>query len=290
MDLSQLEHFKAVAETENMSKAAERIFVTQSALSKSVAKLEAELGTQFFDRTKNRIALNDAGELMLEHVNRVLSEIDSLRGAVKEYSRKNPKITISASSIYFLRYCMPAFSASYSDVAVDVHIKSNEELERDLLAKKTDVAISSRELHSPFFKCHSVFPDVNYISVPTSNPLSKKEHIRMEDLAGQRILRPVDELMKRTTAYFKRNQIPVEIIPVEDYTLFRELLPKTDYLAFAGYYTLDYHKALRQRRVIPIENYADELRFKSYVYYHTDREETARPFLEWMRENVGLFA
>ena len=84
MEFKQLEHFKAVAETENMSQAAEQIYITQSALSKSIAKLENEFGIQLFDRNKNSIRLNENGELVLEEVTMILNQVESLKRTVRE--------------------------------------------------------------------------------------------------------------------------------------------------------------------------------------------------------------
>lgn len=72
MELRQLEHFVAVAVELNFSRAARRAHVVQSALSASVAKLEAELGVQLFDRSRRQIALSPAGVAFLDHANEVL--------------------------------------------------------------------------------------------------------------------------------------------------------------------------------------------------------------------------
>lgn len=62
MELRQLEHFVAVADELNFTRAAARIHVVQSALSTSIAKLERELGVALFDRTRQQIRLTPAGE------------------------------------------------------------------------------------------------------------------------------------------------------------------------------------------------------------------------------------
>ena len=78
MELNQLYQFKIVAETNNFSKAAKRLYVSQSALSKSIKKLEDELGTELFDRTGKSISLNDNGDRLLIQVNKILDITDDI--------------------------------------------------------------------------------------------------------------------------------------------------------------------------------------------------------------------
>ena len=81
MDIYALEAFKVIAETGSLTRAAERLHVSQPAMSAALKKFEAELGAPLFDREANRIRLNAAGELALERVNAVLRAVEKLRAA-----------------------------------------------------------------------------------------------------------------------------------------------------------------------------------------------------------------
>lgn len=65
MELRQLRYFVAVADTLNFSRAAESLYVSQSALSKQISELEQELGVALFDRDRRSVALTSAGQLLL---------------------------------------------------------------------------------------------------------------------------------------------------------------------------------------------------------------------------------
>ena len=66
IELSHLQYFKEVARTENISKAAKSLYITQPALSQIIRKMEGELGYRLFERTGNRIRLTEAGKCFLQ--------------------------------------------------------------------------------------------------------------------------------------------------------------------------------------------------------------------------------
>ena len=66
MDTRQIEYILKIAEENNITKAAEKLFLTQSALNQQLLKLERELGTPLFQRTKNKWCLTDAGRIYVE--------------------------------------------------------------------------------------------------------------------------------------------------------------------------------------------------------------------------------
>ena len=78
MNLSQLHYFQVVAEEEHISRAAEKLHISQPSLSTTIRRLEKELDTPLFDRRGRNIYLNQAGKQLLEHVHFIFSQIDLL--------------------------------------------------------------------------------------------------------------------------------------------------------------------------------------------------------------------
>lgn len=76
MELNQLHYFAAVAKTENITKAAQELFITQPALSRVILRLERELGTPLFDRNGGRITLNEHGKVFLSYIQPALDSIN----------------------------------------------------------------------------------------------------------------------------------------------------------------------------------------------------------------------
>ncbi|MXQ54044.1 LysR family transcriptional regulator [Shimazuella alba] len=84
MELRQLEYFSAVCKEMHFSRAAENLCTTQSNLSQQIKFLENELGTPLFDRIGRRIALTDAGKILLEQCQIIFERIDYVRGAITD--------------------------------------------------------------------------------------------------------------------------------------------------------------------------------------------------------------
>ena len=93
MELSQLRTFRVVAETLNFTRAAERLYLTQSAVSYQIKALEQELGEPLFIRGKKGVRLSRAGQAALEHAVRMLDEAEALRERVSSPSAARPART-----------------------------------------------------------------------------------------------------------------------------------------------------------------------------------------------------
>ena len=119
MELQQLKYFKTVAETEKISDAAKALFISAPALSTSISRLEKELGVQLFDRTNNRITLNEQGRIFLGHVEQVFKSLDAAKKDIKESmedSRYSIRILVSASNLWLKM--LSTYSATHSNVTI----------------------------------------------------------------------------------------------------------------------------------------------------------------------------
>ena len=84
MELIQLKYFKTVASIGKISEAAEALFISPSALSTSISRLEKELGVKLFDRTNNRILLNQQGQTFLKYVNQVFASLEAAKTELRQ--------------------------------------------------------------------------------------------------------------------------------------------------------------------------------------------------------------
>lgn len=102
MELLQIKYFKVIAETENISKAAEQLYIAQPSLSQTLKRLEDELGTPLFDRTGKRITLNGAGKIFLKYCNEVLTSLQNAELELNEYKgggQRDVNIAVESASL-----------------------------------------------------------------------------------------------------------------------------------------------------------------------------------------------
>lgn len=99
MDLTQLHQFITVAECQNVSQAAHKLFITQPALSRSISRLETELEVQLFDRKSNALLLNENGKVFLQHVS---AGLDSINAGIYAVRQKNASRRVLVSNYIFL--------------------------------------------------------------------------------------------------------------------------------------------------------------------------------------------
>ena len=99
MDLNQLRYFIVVAETENITKASQKLYITQPALSRAIGRLEAELDVKLFDRSTNALLLNENGKLFLKYVTMGL---DAIHSGVEALGRRNANRQIHVANYVFL--------------------------------------------------------------------------------------------------------------------------------------------------------------------------------------------
>ena len=84
MNLLHLKYFKTAAELEHITKAADKLFISQPSLSKSLHQFEEEVGVPLLDREGKGIRLNQNGKILLEHITKALDEIDYGLAEIKD--------------------------------------------------------------------------------------------------------------------------------------------------------------------------------------------------------------
>ena len=84
MELLQMRYFIKIAESGNMTKAAEELFISQSSLSRTIARLESDLGVKLFDRIGRQIYLNDFGRVFLARAKQVFLQLEEAQREIRD--------------------------------------------------------------------------------------------------------------------------------------------------------------------------------------------------------------
>jgi len=185
MDLTSLRYFLTVARLEHLSRAAEELRVAQPSLSRTITRLESELGTPLFDRG-GRLRLNDAGRLFRDHVERALGELDAGRRAVAEATGEGGG-TVRLASETFLTLTGPlaAHKRAHPGVEIELHWSPAEEMARRLRAQEVDLCVASQPVPAGGLGSARLFEEPVGVGVPLDHPLAGRTSVSVEELAGQ---------------------------------------------------------------------------------------------------------
>ena len=153
MTLRHLQILQAVADTENFTRAAERLYITQSAISHAVRELEEEAGTALFDRLSKRIKITESGKQLLEEALPILTAFEVLSANIGSLERRTPLQIVSCITIgaYRLPEILHVFSQKWPDIPVHVEVVSAQNAVRTLREGKADIAfIEGAKPEGPF--------------------------------------------------------------------------------------------------------------------------------------------
>lgn len=145
MDIAALQAFLVVAETNSFSRAAERIFLTQPAISKRIAALEASLGARLFDRIGRTIQLTPAGQALLTRSRVILRELDDVKRSIANLAGSISGELSLATSHHIGLHRLPGplkqFHDSYPGVRLDLRFMDSEKACRAVALGEIELAI-----------------------------------------------------------------------------------------------------------------------------------------------------
>ena len=186
MDLSQLRYFQAVARHEHVTRAAEELHVGQPALSRTLARLERELGVKLFDRDGRRLRLNRFGQAFLSRVDRALSELDDARTElVDSAGLERGSVAIASETLRTVSDLLAAFRQARPDVRFRLYQSTAERMLQQLQAGEVDLCFASQPLAGSLLASATLIREEVLLAVPTTHRLAGRKRVRVSELGGE---------------------------------------------------------------------------------------------------------
>ncbi|MFJ9616812.1 LysR family transcriptional regulator [Streptomyces noursei] len=186
MDLLSLRYFRAVARREHISRAAEELRVAQPSVSRTIARLEAELGVPLFDRQGRTVRLNRYGAAFLVRVERALDELDDGRRELHDAAGIDQgSVAIAAETLMPLAHLLGDFRAAYPGVAVRLLQSTPETMLNQLRAREVDFCVASQPLDGPGLEAVRLRREEVQLVVPAGHRLADRERVSVADLFGE---------------------------------------------------------------------------------------------------------
>lgn len=193
MQIHQLEQFKTIAECRTMREAADRLYLSQPALSQNLKKLEAELGCTLFDRSHNQLALTPYGEILLTHTHRILFDLKEVQEEIEQRKQEDAS-TIRVGSFYIPLsfFVMPQIANAMPELNFNVTVNSSTTLAKDVIGERIDIAFLPQQFCPAHLESALFCQEELLLSVPPDSPLANQTLIRDADLRNTSLLLPSD--------------------------------------------------------------------------------------------------
>ncbi|MBC3796179.1 LysR family transcriptional regulator [Acetobacterium tundrae] len=266
MNFLQMQQFKIIAKHESIAKAADELFVTSSALSKTLKNIENEFNCTFFDRIGRKIYINQNGTVLLGYISTILNSYDNMN----QYFNPNNKTTHSSIVLCdlgenILDKSISTFLQKYPYIRIKKETVSFEKSIEMLLEKKADIIFTDHlsinkykaELTDQNIESTFLFKNKLFIAVPPESKYAALKEINLNQLENEAFVNIKGEL----------NNI-IKTAPFIDYLCQKENIK----LNFAYHYDLDYaykhlfftsHLYLSDS--LHISYYTDSRKYKKYV-------------------------
>ncbi|MEH2169403.1 MAG: LysR family transcriptional regulator [Nostoc sp.] len=229
--LDQLRILKAIAQEGSFKRAADSLYVSQPAVSLQVQNLERQLDVPLFDRGGRRAQLTEAGHLLLNYGEKILSLCQETCRAIEDLQNlQGGTLIVGASQTtgtYLLPRMIGMFRQKYPDVAVQLHVHSTRRTAWSVANGQVDLAIIGGEIPGELSESLEVIPyaeDELALILPVFHPFTKLEKIQKEDLyklqfialdSQSTIRKVIDQVLARCEIDTRRFKVEMELNSIE---------------------------------------------------------------------------
>lgn len=186
MELLQLHYFLAVARLEHVTEAARSMHVTQSSLSKTIQRLEEDLGVPLFDRIGRKLRLNEFGRRFLHRAERALFELEQGKQELNDLSSpERGTLELAVTTASTLPHILREFRKKWPNIQYHVQMLTTQEMVTLLHRGEVDFCLSSPPIQGDDIECQIVFIDPILVAVPKGHRLADQSSVSLTELRDE---------------------------------------------------------------------------------------------------------
>lgn len=183
MELLQLQYFLTVAHLEHVTEAARSLHVTQSSLSKTIQRLEEDLGVPLFDRTGRKLRLNEFGSRFLYRAERALFELEQGKQELSDLSSpEHGTLELAVTTASTLPGILREFRRKRPYIQFHVQMLTTQEMVTLLHRGEVDFCLSSPPVEGDDIECKIVCIDPILVAVPKGHRLADRNSVSLTEL------------------------------------------------------------------------------------------------------------
>ena len=276
IDTYLLEQLTAVYECGTLSAASEKLHLTQPTLTRSMQKLEDIFGVKLFERTKNRVHLNENGRLAAECARQILMQEQDMVNRVRALDRSSRMLAVGMISPGPMMELNPLLSSLYPGMTIATELRTEEELFEGLNQGIYQMIILNHKLDDDGLSCHPCGSEHLLFAVPLEHRIADKSECSFKDMDGESFL------MASEVGYWDhivRQQMPnAHFLLQNGLEALHELVRASSLPHFATDLTLRLYGRNPQRAYVPI---SDDVSVEHF-YCHCRRSDEKR-YLAWFQ-------
>lgn len=259
LNLEELEQLVAFKELGTLSKVAEKLLISTPSLSRSMQHLEEDFGVPLFDRSANRISLNETGERAVEVARRILSTSQQGIKEVRQFDQSLKTITIASAAPAPLWSLLPQLTTLYPNKQISHQICSIQQAMEAIENKEINLAVLPFAYEQNQTTCLPYLQEELAIAVTTEHDLARLESVSFEAINGYNFL-----LMDQIGFW---NELVQEKMPASKFLIqsnrfeFEELAYNSTLPRFATNLSQEREKIQDDRVIIPISNPEAHVRY-----------------------------
>lgn len=216
MDLGELNVFATVAREQSFSRAAEKLYRTQPAVSLAIRKLEDSIGQPLFVRGSRPVRLTDAGTFLREYAERLLNLREEITKGLIDLAgleRGELSLGVNESSIHALLPALAEFQKQHANVRIRVHRTYSRDIPREVLNYRLDLGAVSFVPREAQLAATEIFRDELCFVVPPRHRLAKRRSVEVTDLGEETFIAHIVEspFRRRVIELFARHHTPLNM-------------------------------------------------------------------------------
>ncbi len=219
MDLSELQVFLTVAREGSFSRAAERLYRTQPAVSLAIRKLEDSLGQPLFVRGARPVRMTDAGTLLRDYAERLLNLRDEVKKGLLELQglkRGELSLGVNESSIHALLPALAKYREVHPGVQVRLHRMFSRDIPHEVVNYRLDLGAVSFVPRETQLQATEILKDELTLVVPPKHALARRKEVDVEELGKENFIAHIVEspFRRKVIELFARHRTPLNM-PIE---------------------------------------------------------------------------
>ncbi|MED1824898.1 LysR family transcriptional regulator [Brevibacillus agri] len=258
MNIEQLVYLVEAARTGSISTTAQNLHVSQSAISKSIARLEQDLGLTLFTRTRTGIVPTAVGLELIRKGNEIINKLEEFKAIAEEHSsRANQRITLATVPMFMfiLTKSLESFMNDHPHTQVDIAEKSSKEIIHAIRQNTIDMGflvLNDEIKNDPELEYNVLMETNTYVCVNRLSPLAANEYLTPEDVVDQKIVIYNGSIKDWFSNYFHDSEYFKYSIITNNIETIKASVIKGSSISFLSELTIRHHAFLKSGEIVAV--------------------------------------